>query len=914
VCVNEALPTDTPGAVPHLRVPLTSFIGRETEAGDVRRLLAESRLVTLSGAGGIGKTRLAQRIADQVADAFADGVCPVDFAPIADPDLITVTVARALGLSDQPGRSAVDTMLPFVGDRRMLLLLDNCEHLLDASASLVNMLLGACANVKVLATSREPIGVAGEVIWRVPSLSLNDDAVELFTNRARLVRPAFSLTTTNRATVTEICSRLDGMPLAIELAAARIRALSPNEILDGLQDRFRLLTGGARSTVPRQQTLRASVDWSHELLTQPERILFRRLAVFSGGFDLEAAEAVAASPSGGGDLERDEILDLLTLLVDKSLVITEDSETRTRYRLLETMRQYAFEKLGESDEAEALRTRHRDYYALVASAVDAPARTGLQQRLARAVVEIDNFRAAFAWSRARSEHEVALVLASSLQPLWLATGRVHEGLAWFDAIRTDNSLTDIAPMVGAAARADRALLNSWAFSTEGGEEAELPLADAHELGDRVLVRVLFARGIVAANLGEPAQEYFVRAAELAEAVGDGWRLSQIRGWQANLAFLDGNPIEASAAATEGCEIADAIGDRFTSRQCRAWGAWAQTISGDLAGAARQFGATMDEAQADRDLIWWVVSGHYRAQTFVYQGDSNAAAAVLTAVMPAAEDLGPMWSGNSHGVRAVAALASGDVAEADKTSRAARELLAVAPIHQRMYLYLLAEVALARGDLVAAHSYAGEAVSSATGWHRVISLITRARVRIAEHELELAEQDAYSALARATDLKANLAIPDILECLGATACGGGSHPRSARLFGAAESIRRRIGAARFKVHHADREAAMYASREALGDRDFESAFAEGLALSTLEAIAYAQRGKGERRRPTMGWASLTPAEHEVVRLVCDGLANKEIAKRLLISPRTVQTHLTHIYTKLNLTSRVKLVQEAARHGD
>jgi DNA-binding CsgD family transcriptional regulator len=273
----------------------------------------------------------------------------------------------------------------------------------------------------------------------------------------------------------------------------------------------------------------------------------------------------------------------------------------------------------------------------------------------------------------------------------------------------------------------------------------------------------------------------------------------------------------------------------------------------------------------------------------------------------------MWSGNSHGVRAVAALASGDVAAADHTSRAARELLAVAPIHQRMYLQLLAEVALARGDLVAAHSWAGEAVSSATGWHRVVSLTTRARVRIAEHELELAEQDAYGALARATDLKANLAIPDILECLGATACSGGSHPRSARLFGAAESIRRRMGAARFKVHDANHAAMVRTAREGLGDRGFEAAFAEGSALTTLEAIAYAQRGKGERRRPTMGWASLTPAEREVVRLVCDGLANKEIAIRLLVSPRTVQTHLTHVYTKLNLTSRVQLVQEASRHG-
>jgi predicted ATPase len=234
---------------PRLPVPLTSFIGREAEIEDVRRLLTASRLVTLSGAGGMGKTRLAV----QIATGFADGACHVDFAPITHPDLVAVTVARALGLPDQPGRSPADTLLRFVGDREMLLLLDNCEHLLDASAALVDVLLGACANLKVLATSREPIGVAGEVTYRVPELPLLDEAVELFTDRARLVRPAFSLTDTNRAAVTEICRRLDGMPLAIELAAARVRALSPTEILDGLHDRFRLLTGGARTAVPRQQ-------------------------------------------------------------------------------------------------------------------------------------------------------------------------------------------------------------------------------------------------------------------------------------------------------------------------------------------------------------------------------------------------------------------------------------------------------------------------------------------------------------------------------------------------------------------------------------------------------------------------------------------------------------------------------------
>src|SRR5882757_5926003 len=455
---------------PHLPVPLTSFIGREAEIDDVRRLLTASRLVTLGGAGGVGKTRLAVQVVGQLATGHADGACFVDFAPIAQPDLVAVTVARALGLPDQPGRSPVDVMLRFVGDRQMLLLLDNCEHLLDASAALVSVLLATCRNLTVLTTSREPIGVGGEVIWRVPSLSLDDEAVELFTDRARLVRPAFSLTDTNRATVTEICRRLDGMPLAIELAAARVRALSPIEILDGLHDRFRLLTGGARTAVPRQQTLGASVDWSYALLTEPERILFRRLAVFMGGFDLDAAQSVAP----GDDLERDQILDQLTQLVDKSLVVAEDSATRSRYRLLETVRQYSFEKLGESGEADVVRTRHRDYYRRLASVLDTPGQAGQDQSLARAVAEIDNCRVAFAWSRDSADTEVALMLASSLQPLWLSLGRVHEGLAWFDAVLTDDTpcVTDVAPMVWARALADSAVLHNWAAGDAGSDRAE----------------------------------------------------------------------------------------------------------------------------------------------------------------------------------------------------------------------------------------------------------------------------------------------------------------------------------------------------------------------------------------------------------------------------------------------------------
>ncbi|MGZ8748729.1 MAG: ATP-binding protein, partial [Mycobacterium sp.] len=400
---NEFPPLRVAGSVAAQNLPaqLSSFIGRDAEIAEVAGLLTENRLVTLTGAGGVGKTRLAVEVAGAIASDFSDGIAYVDLAPITNPNVVAVTASRALGLLDQRGRSAIESVVRHIGGRRMLIVLDNCEHLLDPCASLIGELLGGCPSVTMLITSREPIGMPGELTWRVPSLPLTTEAVELFAERARKVRPDFKITDDNASAVGEICARLDGMPLAIELAAARVRALSVADILASLHDRFRLLTGGARTAVRRQQTLRASVDWSHALLTEPERTLFRRLAAFMGGFDLDAARVVG----GGGDVEQYQVLDQLSLLVDKSLVVVESLAEPTRYRMLETVRQYALEKLGESGEADIVRTRHRDYFAAQAALLDTPSDSGHERRLDQAALEIDNLRAAFVWSRERSDVE-----------------------------------------------------------------------------------------------------------------------------------------------------------------------------------------------------------------------------------------------------------------------------------------------------------------------------------------------------------------------------------------------------------------------------------------------------------------------------------------------------------------------------
>jgi predicted ATPase/class 3 adenylate cyclase/DNA-binding CsgD family transcriptional regulator len=895
----------------NLPVELTNFIGRQAEIENLREALTANRLVTLTGAGGAGKTRLAVHVAAELAGDFSDGVCYVDLAPVTHPDVVAVTAARALGLPDQPGRSTTDTLLRFLRDRQMLLVLDNCEHLLDASASLVVALLGGVPSLTVLATSREPLGVTGEAMWQVPSLSLADEAVELFADRARLAKSDFSITDDNAGAVAEICRRLDGMPLAIELAAARVRALSLDEIVDSLHDRFRLLTGGSRTAVRRQQTLRASVDWSHALLTDTERILFRRLAVFLGGFDLDAAQAV----TGADGVQRYQVLDQLSLLVDKSLVIAENTGGTTRYRLLETVRQYALEKLGESGEADVVRSHHRDYYTWMATLLDVPARSDYEQRVDRAEIEIDNLRGAFAWSRDNSDIEQALMLPSSLQALWLARGRIREGWAWFDAALgdLDAGKFEVTAAVHARALADKTLLSIWIGDPDIKAQADRAIALTRQTDDpALLARALNACGFAAAQNSEAAEPFFAEASGLARESGDQWQLCQILAWQAYAAISIGEPIAARAAAEEGRDIADAIGDRLDSRQCRYWLALAQLYQGDPAGAAPQFRAIADEAEAAHDLIYTVYGLAGECYALAWHGEVHAARCVVDAALEPASELHGFIEGLAYSALGLTALAAADLAIAQDACEAAWRQLSITPGNASVQRAYNAQAALAAGDADAARRWADDAVSTTAGWHLAVALTTRARVAMAQGNPDQAERDAHDALARTAEVQAYLGISDTLECLAILAVDN-DRQLAARLFGAADAIRQRTAMVRFKIYESAYQTSVVELRDAMSQQDFDAAWAEGAALSTEEAIAYAQRGRGERKRPSSGWESLTPAERDVVRLVCDGLANKDIATRLFVSPKTVQAHLTHVYTKLGLSSRVQLVQEAARRA-
>ncbi len=651
-------------AVQRLPVQLTSFVGRVDEMKEIARLVDVNRLVTLTGAGGVGKTRMAVHVATDLAGEFGNGAWYVDLAPITDPDVVPVTVARALGLPDQPGRSTMDTLLGFIRDRHMVVVLDNCEHLLDACAALCVSLLGAAPRLTVLATSREPLGVTGEATWRVPSLSLADEAIELFTDRARRARPDFRVTDDNAAHVTEICRRLDGMPLAIELAAARVRALSLAEIVDSLHDRFRLLTGGARTAVRRQQTLRASVDWSHALLTQPERVLFRRLAVFAGGFDLDAAQAVA----GDDEVERYQVLDQLTLLVDKSLVVADDSAGRTRYRLLETVRQYAQEKLGESGEADAVRTCHRDYYTAMAAMLDAPAGHDYERRIEQAETEIDNLRAAFGWSREHSDIELALALACSLQPLWQARGRLQEGLVWFDAALADLDAqhAEVAPAVRARALADRAWLAVSVGAADSLAQAQQALAIAREVDDpALLARALTACGVIAAIVRAEAGRAVLRRGDRPGparwTIGGGSASSSPARRRRRVTPVTRSrrvrPPKRDATSPTRSATGTARGFAAGASELHSY------IEGDLVGAAAQFGELVAEAQAAHDGLVEVISLAGHSVVLACQGDTAAARAAADAAIEAAAELGGIARPMGYAALAGAALADGDAATA-----------------------------------------------------------------------------------------------------------------------------------------------------------------------------------------------------------------------------------------------------------
>lgn len=656
-------------AHPHnLPVQLSPFVGRTEELHDLEALVDESRLVTLTSMGGGGKTRLALQLAAGVLGRFPEGVFFVDLAPLRDPGLVPFAAASALGvLSSEvavaPGAVA-DRLCGHLEPRRALLVFDNCEHVIDAVASLVEEILRRCPAVVVVATSRELLGLAGEVAWRVPSLSLppagatrpedlaGSDAVALFCARASAAQPHFALNPATAPAVAEICRRLDGIPLALELAAVRLRVLSAEQVARRLDDRFALLTGGTRGAIARHQTLRISIDWSYELLDPSEQAALRRLAVFPATFDYEAAEAVIAGAEGGDDPPGagPDVLDLLAHLVDKSLVTVDSSGAEARYRLLETVRQYGCEKLEGAAEAEATRRRHRDFYlALVRDGspstwLSGPRWAELERRIG---VDDANFRAALEWSLAGADADASLGFTAGLWVYWRHGGHLLESLGWLERALA------LAPRPRHPARVESLVGSAWLswncgrsdadHARQTGEEA---LRLALELGDRPgEARARFFLAELALAEGDPGRAQ--RLGEEALAVAQASDLDLGTGWchytLGNVALARGDVPEARAHYERTVEVVARVeqSDRASFLAAHALAALAPLVAAD--GDPERAQSLADEAvdtarglPLPQVLVMALVRG---SETAVLTGRSGKAAAALREALRLLANLG-----------------------------------------------------------------------------------------------------------------------------------------------------------------------------------------------------------------------------------------------------------------------------------
>ncbi|MDQ1355840.1 MAG: hypothetical protein QOG44_213 [Acidimicrobiaceae bacterium] len=687
---------DNPGLRNNLSEQVSSFVGRDRELAEMRRLLGGARLVTLAGPGGVGKTRLALQAAAEVLDGSDDGVWFVDLAPIEDPSLVVASVAKVLWVREEPGRPLTETLVEALRDRKLLVVLDNCEQVIASAATLAEELIRRCSRVILIATSREPLGIGGEHVFRVPSLSVpgpDDDpsalagseAVRLFVERAGQQKPGFALDRDNAVTIGRLCRRLDGIPFAIELAAARLRSLSVRDLDRHLDKRFRLLTGGSRTALPRQQTLQALIDWSHDLLSKPEQALLARLSLFAGGFDMEAAEAVGP----GDELDDFEVLGYLDTLVDKSLVQVDDTTGTVRYRLLETMRDYAGAKLAERGDDERIRVgrAHRDYFlALAEEARPHIEGSGEVEWTDRLTLELDNLRVALSECLTDADPAPGLRLGSALEEFWFARGHGVEGAdtlrehlarpeAQAPTLLRGRALAAAARLVGkyvadypaAIALADEALaiarteaddaltaasllVLATTHTRQGDHRGCLDLIDqalpvANRLGDpRPAAHLHNLRGLALYELGEDGRESFEEAATLYRRAGD---RAGAAGAMTNTGLVALNAGDIETARTlldEALRVFRELGDREALVSCAGNAGFLAYLDGDTAASSQLFRECLDTARriGSRPLVTYAILG--LALTASSTGDAPRAATLHGVFDALFEDLGAAVEG------------------------------------------------------------------------------------------------------------------------------------------------------------------------------------------------------------------------------------------------------------------------------
>jgi predicted ATPase/DNA-binding CsgD family transcriptional regulator len=909
---------------------LTDVIGRRRDRDEVIGLLEGARCLTLTGSGGCGKTTLALEVATAWARGRSERAIWVDLAATDDPAQVAPRLAGALGIRERSGEDLGDRLAHELAGRSMLIVIDNCEHLLAACAELLTRLLRSSTRTRVLATSREPLLAPGEVTYRVPSLDVPDEAateptevaaaeaVQLFLARGSAARPDFALSEANATAVADICRRLDGIPLAIELAAARLRLLGPRQIADGLEDRFRLLTSGARTARPRQQTLEASVEWSYDLLSDEQRLVLARLSVFAGTFDLAAAEAVAA----GGPVAAPEVLEHLGALVDRSLVQVEHRETANRYRLLETIRAYARDRLAELDQPTRVRDRHLEHLSGVAASARAGlAGPDLDRWLTHLDAELDDLRAAMDWATTSGRPERVLEIANATLNHWLVRGRyleMHRRLQ--DAMAT-GSIPDAALASGLArasimalmggdfsgghAFADRAVgvarrggelaglaegltFRAWCGFFAGATESTTarrdfdealevarPLDD-HELWDRAeTYRALI--DMFSRSLPDGRAE-LEAIADRIQARGYRYMLLPARAFLGSgVALFEGRLARAERHAEDAIAIGSAVGVKaFTSLAIGGLG----TICA-LRGERDRAVGLMEESSAvarsgglrtfDMIAARWAGVVHHRFD------DHGAAVRASEAGFEAAIEAGSRWDeAATRWLLGVLALRADDAPAAVEHLDGARRVAEGTP-----YPFALGRAVLGQAHLELRH---GEV---ARAWD------------LAHDSLEIL--DSYGDRAGAVDAL------DVLAAIGTQVDRA---DQAARILAAGDRWRSDHGIGRFPLE-ADAVAATRTHLErALGTQQLSRLATEGATISLDEAVAHARRGRGDRGRPVQGWDSLTPAEARVASLVARGCTNGEVAERLFVSVNTVKTQLGHVYAKLGVANRTELAAAAA----
>jgi predicted ATPase/DNA-binding CsgD family transcriptional regulator len=897
-----------------LPVQLTSFVGRASAIEMVRRRLKEERLVSLVGPGGCGKTRLAIEVARQ-AMGPQDCVVFVDFSGLSDPALVPGAVIRALGLREVPGQDPLETLLSQLSERALLLILDNCEHLIAACAAVAGTLARSCPGARLLATSRERLGVSGEAVVMVGGLELraeadaHDDggvvrseAASLFIDRARLARADFVVDDPDALAV--ICQRLDGIPLALELAAARARLMSLGAIADGLSDRFHFLVTSERFGPARHKTLLASIEWSCDLLGVDERSLLHRLSVFASGFTIAAAKALALAT----DIEPREVLGLLTSLVDKSLV--QALPGTDRFRLHETMRAYALAALEADGISEQVRHRHLGYFTALAKEM-APKTWTSEFPVALAALrpDLDNLRAALDWAMESQQFEAAAELLTSAANFLEFIGIYSEGLARCRRLLD----VELEPL-------QRADLLYWAstFTRASDPAASLTFAsDLTGLGRLLGDDSVLARGLVRAAIiqsfakPDEGQKLAEEAARLAQLTGQHNMVVKSLQFEAWAYCWLGRPNAAFPLAVEAVEIAQQF-DLLWEEGC---GRLAVSQSARLLG---RFERSLEEAKIVLGLSaelpgLFAYSGEYHSgDTYMYLGDPRARDALARARCEA-EAVGhyvhaaDVQCGQGHLLLSLGQLEDAyNVLEAGVTRLEGLGSLRLPSMYS---LAVLAEIAVWRGDLALARYHLKVAtgrVPNRTGPEVVPLFRAEARLARAEGRYRRAHALACDGLEAAFSGGHVPRVVDLLELTAITLADVGHAVDAARLVGAADHQREITKYVRWAPARDELAPVLANLEEACGKDPFEQALSEGRRLKLEEAIAYALRGRGSRSRAVSGWDSLTPSERRVAYLASQRLSNAEISDRLFVSSATVKSHLNRVFSKLGVGSRAQLV--------